>query len=198
MKNGSMDFVAYVDNRLQLLVKPFVYYEYHRNYEDHGVAIREIAKSILELCKNRTLLQKEREEGNVLRIKIMGVGLSSSAKKLSSYFSDSPSKNNLKIFQSLAEEVETEGIEPSTTKEKKNRKVSRTSESEEASESSEAESADLTPEKRNPDRKVSNDQPSGKKKKKDDIEDLLDSCFVPRETSDEPETSKEEKVDFLS
>ena len=198
IKNGSMDFVAYVDNRLQLLVKPFVYYEYHKNYEDHGIAIREIAKKILELCKNKDLLEREREEGNMLRIKIMGVGLTSSAKKFSNYFSDSPTKNNLKIFQSLAEEVETERIETSKKKEKKNRKTSKKSESEELSESSEAESADLTPKKKNPDNKTSTDQSSDKKKKKDDIEDLLDNCFVPKETNDEPEISKEEKVDFLS
>ncbi len=57
MKNGSIEFVAVMAEKFKCYVEPYGYYELQKDYEDLGYGIRENAKRILELCKNKELLK---------------------------------------------------------------------------------------------------------------------------------------------
>lgn len=74
MKNGSIEFVAVMAEKFKCYVEPYAYYELTQDYEDLGFSIREIAKRILELCKNKETLKAERKKAKELRNKIVGVG----------------------------------------------------------------------------------------------------------------------------
>ncbi len=74
MKNGSIEFVAVMAEKFKVYVEPYVYYELKKDFEDLGFPIREISKRILELCKNKDFLKKERSKARKLRSKIVGVG----------------------------------------------------------------------------------------------------------------------------
>lgn len=74
MQNGSIEFVAVMAEKFKCYVEPYAYYEHTQDYEDLGFSIREIAKRILELCKNKEKLKSERKKAKELRTKIVGVG----------------------------------------------------------------------------------------------------------------------------
>lgn len=60
--------------KFKCYVEPYAYYEFTQDYEDLGFSIWEIAKRILELCKNKEKLKNERKKAKELRTKIVGVG----------------------------------------------------------------------------------------------------------------------------
>ena len=74
MKNGSIEFVAVMAEKFKCFVEPYVYYEYNKDYEDFGFGIRECSWRILELCKDKEKLKKDRLASKKLRHKIVGVG----------------------------------------------------------------------------------------------------------------------------
>jgi hypothetical protein len=74
MKNGSIEFVAVIAEKFKCYIEPYAYYELTQDYEDLGFSIRETAKRILDLCKNKELLKKERKKAKILKTKIVGVG----------------------------------------------------------------------------------------------------------------------------
>lgn len=72
--NGSMEYVAYLDDRLRPLIAPFAFYECEEGYEDRGASVRSCAKRILELCAEPERMKIARAEGKRLRTKIVGIG----------------------------------------------------------------------------------------------------------------------------
>ena len=74
MKNGSIEFVAVMAEKFKCYVEPYAYYDLKKDYEDLGFQVRENAKRILEMSKNKELLKKERSKAKKLRGKIVGCG----------------------------------------------------------------------------------------------------------------------------
>jgi hypothetical protein len=74
MKNGSIEFVAVMAEKFKCYVEPYAYYDLKKDYEDLGFQVRENAKRILEMSKNKELLKKERSKAKKLRNKIVGCG----------------------------------------------------------------------------------------------------------------------------
>lgn len=112
MKNGSIEFVSYASERLRLDIEPYVHYEFLKDYDDVCYAIRECAKRIVELCKDREKLKKERAEGKRLRSKIVGVGntVDSYGDKFMPPAFDDDKKISSAQLNSLADRVNAEKI----------------------------------------------------------------------------------------
>lgn len=202
MKNGSLEFVSYVTERLRTLVEQYVLYEYMRNYEDMGLSIRESSKRIIELCKDRDRLRKERLEGKKMRSKIVGVGntMDSYGDKFMSPPLDDDKKTTQSAIKTLSDQVDSQKYkEPEGKSKKKSKKTKKTkekSDSDSDSSSSEDEGAKTDDKSKKNDENGKSSKKDGKKedKKKKQDEDLIDLGLPKTEPIETPNGD----IDFLS
>lgn len=196
MKNGSLEFVSYVTERLRSLVEQYVLYEYMRNYEDMGLSIRESSKRIIELCKDRDRLKKERLEGKKMRSKIVGVGntMDSYGDKFMSPPLEDDKKTTQSAIKSLSDQVDSQKYkEPEGKSKKKSKKAKKAKEgSGSDSDSSSSEDEGATKKEKKSDEKTK--KPSKKEDKKKKDEDLID-LGLPKT---EPIETADGEIDFLS
>jgi len=59
MKNGSIEFVAVMAEKFKCYVEPYVYYEFNKDYEDHGFSSEVISSRVRS--KNSGTLQGQRK-----------------------------------------------------------------------------------------------------------------------------------------
>ena len=200
MKNGSLEFVSYVTERLRSLVEQYVLYEYMRNYEDMGLSIRESSKRIIELCKDRDRLKKERLEGKKMRSKIVGVGntMDSYGDKFMSPPLEDDKKTTQSAIKTLSDQVDSQKYkEPEGKSKKKSKKAKKAKEgsgSDSDSSSSEDEAATKKEKKNDEKNKKSSKKEDNKEDKKKKDEDLID-LGLPKT---EPIETADGEIDFLS
>lgn len=200
MKNGSLEFVSYVTERLRSLVEQYVLYEYMRNYEDMGLSIRESSKRIIELCKDRDRLKKERLEGKKMRSKIVGVGntMDSYGDKFMSPPLEDDKKTTQSAIKTLSDQVDSQKYkEPEGKSKKKSKKAKKAKEgsgSDSDSSSSEDEAATKKEKKNDEKNKKSSKKEDKKEDKKKKDEDLID-LGLPKT---EPIETADGEIDFLS
>lgn len=71
--HGSLEFAAYLAERLVPLIARYADYECEEGYEDRGLCVRNCAQRISELCADREKLRQARAEGKKMRARFAGI-----------------------------------------------------------------------------------------------------------------------------